>query len=249
MSIDFAVTDRIAHLKINRPEKLNALCRDLMASINCALKNIETKANVLVVSGGEKAFAVGVDLHEIHATNYENAVLNNFINDEWESIFNVRIPVIAAVAGYALGGGFEIALMSDIIIAADNAKFGFPEINIGLMPGLGGTQMLTKLIGAKAASKIIMTGEYVSAAQALQLGIISEITDEKQLMDIAFQCARNISKKPLTSLIAIKEAIRMSLDVGISAGMSMERCMFRSLFATSAKENSVKQFLRKNTQR
>jgi enoyl-CoA hydratase len=206
---------------------------------------IEQTSNVLVITGGEKAFAAGVDVSEIHSRSYEDAYLWSFIDHRWEGIFDVKIPVIAAVSGYALGGGFELALMCDIIIASKNATFGFPEINLGIMPGMGGTQMLTRIVGPKVASEIIMTGRFISAQEALDLKIASYITEKQELMNKAMELATKIAKKSTKSARMIKDAIRLSQEVGLRQGLKSERQMFRSLFSTSSKQKETEEFLNK----
>jgi enoyl-CoA hydratase/carnithine racemase len=169
----------------------------------------------------------------------------DFIDDRWERIFNVKIPVIAAVSGYALGGGFELALMCDIIIASRSAVFGFPEVNLGIMPGMGGTQLLTGIVGPKIAGEIIMTGEFFSAVRALELNIVSQITEDNELMKAAMALAKKIAQKSSMSTRLIKEAIRAAQNQGLTSGMRAERLMFRSLFSTDAKKNGIQDFFQK----
>ncbi|MDR1362344.1 MAG: enoyl-CoA hydratase/isomerase family protein [Holosporaceae bacterium] len=236
----------VAILTLNNPAKLNVLSSDLMAEIHRSLEGIEKKSNVLVIRGCEKAFAAGVDVSEIHALSYEKAYLNDFIDHRWESVFNVKIPVIAAVSGYALGGGFELVLMCDMVVAAPSAVFGFPEVNLGLMPGMGGTQLLTGIVGPKIASEILMTGRFVSSGEAATLGIVSHLTEESDdLLAKALDLAEKIAKKSVMSTRMIKEAVRMAQNIGLSSGLKSERQMFRSLFSTSFKQNGTEAFLKK----
>jgi enoyl-CoA hydratase/carnithine racemase len=230
---------------MDNPSKLNALSDSVMGELNEKLLNIEQRASVLVITGCEKAFAAGVEVGEINARSYEGAHIDEFIDYRWERVFDVKIPVIAAVSGYALGGGFELALMCDIIIASRSAVFGFPEVNLGIMPGMGGTQLLTSIVGPKVASEIIMTGEFFSAMKALDLHIISQIVAEEDLMKATMLLAKNISQKSSMSTRLIKEAIRVAQNQGLNSGIRTERIMFRSMFSTDSKRNGIRDFLQK----
>lgn len=245
MSIDFEINNSVAVLTLNNPKKLNALSIDFIEEIYDDLVDVEKKANVLVIFGTEKAFAAGVDVNEIEPLSFERALLNEFIDYKWERILNIKIPVISGVEKYALGGGFELALASDVIIASENAKFGFPEINLGLMPGLGGTQLLTRIVGTKKASELIMSGDFINAEEALQLNIISKIVPSSDLKKETLNLANKITKKSPTSLRLIKEAIQLSQNSGHLQGIKTERNLFRSLFSTSYKEKLTKEFLKK----
>lgn len=243
--IGFEIKNSIAVLTLNNPKKLNALSTEFVEEIYNYLLEVEKKANVLVIFGGEKAFAAGVDIKEIASLSSEEAVLQEFMDYKWERVLNTEIPVISGVKGYALGGGFELALASDIIIADQDAVFGFPEVNLGLMPGLGGTQLLTRIVGSMKASEMIMSGDSISAQEALKLGIVSKIAGNKNLHEETLALAEKISKKSPISLRLIKKSIRMSQNTGCDEGMKNERIMFRSLFSTSFKEIATKKFLKK----
>ncbi|MDR2268061.1 MAG: enoyl-CoA hydratase/isomerase family protein [Holosporaceae bacterium] len=243
--IELSSRGSIAILTLSNPAKLNALSTDLMAEIHGALDGIEKRFNVLVITGGQKAFAAGVDVSEIHALSYEMAYLEDFIDYRWESIFNVKIPVVAAVSGYALGGGFELALMCDIVVASTSATFGFPEVNLGIMPGMGGTQLLTGIVGPKIAAEILLTGRFVSAQEAADIGIVSILTNNDQLLDKTLELAEKISAKSVISTRMIKEAVRMAQNVGLCSGIKSERQMFRSMFSTSFKQKGTEAFLKK----
>jgi enoyl-CoA hydratase len=243
MPVNLSIDDSIAILALDNPDKLNALSSDFMKEIDEKICDIDQKANVLIITGCKKAFAAGVDISEIERHSSESACLENFIDHRWESVFNVKIPTIAAVSGYALGGGFELALMCDVIVATENAKFGFPEINLGLMPGMGGTQLLTRIVGPKLAGEIIMTGDFLSAQRAKELKIISQIVGDDELMPKALELAKKIAQKSLASLKMIKEAIRLAQNVGLTQGMQSERLMFRSLFSTADKKEKTRKFL------
>lgn len=237
----------VAILILNNPKKLNALSSEFIAEIYQRISSIKKETKVLVIkSGFTKAFAAGVNVQEIHDNSYESAYLNNFIDKTWEVVANVRIPVIAAVSGYALGGGFELALMCDIIVASKNAIFGFPEVNLGIMPGMGGTQFLTRNVGAKIASEILMTGRFVKAEEAFRLGLINYLMEnDNKMVKKTMEIAREIAKKSVMSTRIIKEAIRLAQDVGITQGIKSERQMFRSLFSTTFKQKGTEEFLDK----
>ena len=251
MSVDLSIQNKIAILTINNPHNLNALSSEVMNKISDLLYGIEKSANVLIIFGTSKAFAAGVDIEEINSLSFEEAYTRNFIDNRWESIRYVPIPVIAGVSGYALGGGFELALMCDIIIASENAKFGFPEINLGLMPGMGGTQMLSRIVGTKKATEIIMTGEIITANEAKNLNIVSRVVDNNKLSAETVSFATNLSQKSYISLRMIKESIKNSQNVSLNEGISIERQMFRSMFATESKKQGVQNFInkRKNNNR
>jgi enoyl-CoA hydratase/carnithine racemase len=245
MPVKLSQENSIAILQLNNPKKLNALSGDFINEIYDKIANIEKSAKVLIITGCDKAFAAGVDVSEINTLSYENAYLEDFIDYKWEYVFNIKIPVIAAVSGYALGGGFELALMCDIIVAAKNAIFGFPEVNLGIMPGMGGTQMLPKIVGAKIASEIMMTGRFISAEEAASLKIVSYLTEERELLKKSMELAEKIAEKSTLSTQMIKEAIRLSQNIGLNQGIKTERQMFRSLFSTSYKEKGIRNFLNK----
>lgn len=246
MSVDFEINNSVAILTLNNPKKLNALNTNFVEEIYDHLFDVEKKANVLVIFGTEKAFAAGVDINEIDSLTFEKALIKEFIDYKWERILNVKIPVISGVEKYALGGGFELALASDIIIANENAKFGFPEVNLGLMPGFGGTQLLTRIVGSKKASELIMSGDFIDAKEALQLNIVSKVlSSSADLKREALNLAKKIAEKSPTSLRLIKEAIQLSQNTGCLQGIKIERNLFRSLFSTSYKEKLTKKFLKK----
>ena len=246
MSVNFEINNSVAVLTLNNPKKLNALNTNFVEKIYDCLSDVEKKANVLVIFGTEKAFAAGVDINEIDTLSFEQALLNEFIDYKWERILNIKIPVISGVEKYALGGGFELALASDIIIANENAKFGFPEVNLGLMPGLGGTQLLTRIVGSKKASELIMSGDFIDAKEALRLNIVSKVLHSSaDLKQETLSLAKKISEKSPTSLRLIKEAIQLSQNTGCTQGIKTERNLFRSLFSTSYKEKLIKEFLKK----
>ena len=209
MAVTLEIRDSIAILRIDTPGKLNVLNTETMREVYNKLEDIEQKAKVLVIFGGEKAFAAGDDLNEIAKLDYEKAQTTEFMDFKWERVLRTRIPVIAGVKGYALGGGFELALACDMIFAAENAVFGFPEVNLGLMPGFGGTQLLTKIVGSKKASELIMTGDFITANQALELDIVNRIIETEKLEEEVINFAKRIAEKPLLSLLSIKSLAKV----------------------------------------
>lgn len=247
MLVELTYENNIATLILNNPQKLNALSSEFVAEMYQRISEIPEEAKVLVVrSGFPKAFAAGVNVQEIHDHSFESAYLKDFIDEKWEAIFHLKIPTIAAVTGYALGGGFELALMCDIVVASEAAVFGFPEVNLGLMPGMGGTQLLTRAIGSKVASEIIMTGRFIKADEALRLGIVNHVVkDDEAMLSKAVEIAQVMAQKSVISLKMIKDAIRLSEEVGLIQGIKSERQMFRSLFSTDSKKEGTEAFLKK----
>jgi enoyl-CoA hydratase len=244
MAVSLRTEDSVAFLTISTSGKINVLSSSVMREIDEKIRDADRKANVLVIEGEGRSFAAGVDVAEIDSHSFESAMEHDFIDYLWESVLRVKIPTIAAVSGYVLGGGFELALMCDIIIAAENSKFGFPEVNLGIMPGMGGTQMLTRAVGPKLASEIIMTGDFLSATRAYELGIVSKTVPNDCLTESVRELARSLAKKTPLSLRMIKEAINLAQNVGLGQGIRSERLMFRSLFSTDAKESKIKEFLK-----
>ncbi|MBE6447443.1 MAG: enoyl-CoA hydratase/isomerase family protein [Alphaproteobacteria bacterium] len=245
MPVNLQIIDNVAVLEMNNEKKLNVLNTDVMHEIYNCLDNIEQKAKVLVIFGCDRAFAAGDDLNEIDTLDYEQAQLLEFMDSKWERVLHTKIPVIAGVQGYALGGGFELALMCDMIIASEDAVFGFPEVNLGLMPGLGGTQQLAKIVGTKKATEMIMMGDFITATQASELKIINKIINKGNFEDEVLQFAKKLASKPSLSLLAIKEALTLSQNVGRDEGMKVERYLFRALCSTSDKKKLVSNFLSK----
>lgn len=247
MLTDLVYEDNIGILTLNNPSKLNALSSEFVLEIFHEISACKEDTKVLIVkSECPKAFVAGVDIREIHEHSFESAYLEEFINDAWEVIADLKIPVIAAVSGYALGGGFELALMSDIIVASKKAVFGFPEVNLGIMPGMGGTQRLTRTVGPKIANELLMTGRFVRADEALRLGLVNYVMeDETTTMSKCMELAREIASKSTMSTRMIKDAVRVAQEVGLEQGIKFERQMFRSLFSTSFKKKGTEAFLNK----
>lgn len=237
------VKESIYTIKINREEKGNALNEDLVTDIYNAVTDIESlnDAKVILLCGGEKFFSAGVDISMIANTTYEKSLNNKFMDEKWTYLERISIPVISIVEGIAFGGGFELSLMSDMIISGENAKFAFPEVNLGLMPGLGGTRKLSDLIGFQKAFEIITTGKTITAEEAEDLGIVSYIDNNpfKKGLEIADQ----IATKSLTAIQSIKKMFQIMKRRLYMEDITFERQLFTSLFSTNDKEKLTQKFL------
>jgi len=224
---------RVGLITLNRPKALNALSSDLIAELNQALEKFETDDGIgcIVITGSEKAFAAGADIKEMQPKNYMDVYLGDFLTS-WEAVSRARKPVIAAVAGYALGGGCELAMMCDFILAADTAKFGQPEVSLGVMPGVGGTQRLTRFIGKSKAMEMNLTGRMMDAEEAERSGLVSRIIPADELMEEAMKVATKIADFSLPSVMMIKEATNKAYETTLYEGVKFERRLFQSMFAT-----------------
>ena len=245
-NILFYKEGKIAFIQLNRPKALNALCDDLMVEMDILLSKIQEDKNisVVVLKGSKNAFAAGADISEMKEKNLIDHINNDFIK-KWESISNFKKPIIASVAGYALGGGCEIAMMCDIIIAAENAKFGQPEINLGTIPAAGGTQRLVKSIGKSKAMELVLTGKIITAKEAKEIGLISEVVSLENLEAETFDIAKKISEKSLPVLILAKEAVLRSYETSLAEGLRNERRLFQSTFSLNDQKEGMKAFLEK----
>jgi len=225
--------DQVGIITLNRPQALNALCADLIRELAEALDVFEADAGVgcIVVTGSEKAFAAGADIKEMQNFNYMDAYQRDFITDGWERLAQCRKPTIAAVAGFALGGGCEIAMMCDMIIAADTAKFVQPEIKLGTLPGAGGTQRLTRAIGKAKAMDLCLTGRMMDAEEAERAGLIARIVEADKLMDEAMDAANVIAGMSRPAVLINKESVNRSFETTLAEGIRFERRMFHSTFA------------------
>lgn len=234
-------------IKLNRPEALNALNSELLGELADALEKAETDAKVraIVITGSEKAFAAGADIKEMSDKTYAEMAQDNFFFANAERITATRKPVIAAVAGYALGGGCELAMICDILIAADTAKFGQPEINLGIIPGIGGTQRLAHAVGKAKAMEMVLTGRFMDAEEAERAGLVSRIVPAKKLMDEAMSAAEKIAEKSLLATAAAKEAVNRAFEVSLSEGVLFERQSFQGLFASEDQKEGMAAFQEK----
>ncbi len=238
--------NRVGVITLNRPKALNALCAKLIEELNCALDGFETDNAIkaIVVTGSARAFAAGADISEMRDKDFIAVTANDFI-EPWERITRCRKPVIAAVAGYALGGGCELAMMCDIIIAADNAKFGQPEITLGTIPGSGGTQRLTRAVGKSKAMDMILTGRMMDAEEAMRAGLVSRVVPADKLLDEALALADKIAEMSMPVLAMAKDAVNRAFETSLSEGVRFERRLFQSTFATDDRKEGMAAFVEK----
>jgi len=237
---------RVGIIRLNRPQVLNALNKALVGELNAAVDAFDADANVgcILVTGNEKAFAAGADIKEMADKPYIDAFLNNFGANE-DAIARARKPVVAAVAGFALGGGCEFAMQADVIIAADNAKFGQPEIKLGVIPGYGGTQRLTHAVGKAKAMDMILTGRMMDATEAERAGLVARVVPLANLMDEAMKVADTIASMSLPSVLSAKEAVNRAFETSLTEGVLFERRVFQALFATKDQKEGMAAFVEK----
>ncbi len=238
---------RAALITLNRPKQLNALDDALMDELGAALLAFDQDDGIgcIVITGNEKAFAAGADISRMAPLGYMQVFNGNFITRNWETIRLVRKPVIAAVAGFALGGGCELAMMCDFIIAADSARFGQPEIKIGIIPGAGGTQRLPRAVGKSKAMDLVLTGRMMDAAEAERAGLVSRVVPAAQLIDEALSAAAAICGMSGPSVAMAKESVNRAFEGSLADGISYERRLFHSLFATEDQKEGMDAFLNK----
>jgi enoyl-CoA hydratase len=246
-TINFEVRGKVALITLNRPKALNALCGQLMDELTDALGGIEKNPDIgcTVITGSERAFAAGADITEMKDKNYIDVFTEDFITSNWETVTRTRKPVIAAVAGFALGGGCELAMMCDFIIAAESAKFGQPEIKLGVIPGSGGTQRLTRFVGKSKAMDMCLTGRMMDAQEAERSGLVSRIVPNDQLIDEALKTAAIIADMSRPSVIVAKEAINRAYETTLSEGVRFERRTFHALFAFDDQKEGMSAFVEK----
>jgi enoyl-CoA hydratase len=237
---------RVGIVRLNRPQALNALNAALIAELNAAIDTFESDPNIgcMVITGSDKAFAAGADIKEMAAQSYLDAFMGDFVAD-WDRVARARKPVIAAVAGFALGGGCELAMHCDIIIAADNAKFGQPEIKLGVIPGIGGTQRLTRAVGKAKAMDMCLTGRMMDAAEAERAGLVARVVPLAVLMDEALKAAETIASMSLPAVMVAKEAINRAFETTLAEGIRFERRVFHALFATEDQKEGMAAFVEK----
>jgi enoyl-CoA hydratase len=234
-------------ITLNRPQALNALCEALVEELNKALDAYEADAAIgaIVVTGSAKAFCAGADIKEMSDKTYVQAYTEDFVTRNWERLARCRKPVIAAVAGFALGGGCEVAMMCDFIIAADTARFGQPEITLGIIPGAGGTQRLTRLVGKSKAMEMILTGRMMDAAEAERAGLVSRVVPAAELLDEAVKVATKIAGLSRPSVMLAKEAVNRAYETTLAEGIRFERRVFHSTFATEDQKEGMAAFAAK----
>lgn len=243
------IEDYTALIRLNRPEALNALNSQLMGELAHAMRaaDADDQVRCIVVTGSEKAFAAGADVKEMATKTYAEVFFDNLFGPEAEAIAAIRKPVIAAVGGYCLGGGCELAMMCDFIIAADTAKFGQPEINLGIVAGMGGTQRLTRAIGKAKAMDMNLTGRFMDATEAERAGLVSRIVPAKALVEEAKKVAAKIAEKSLLTAMMVKESVNRAQETVLSEGLLFERRMFHAAFATEDQKEGMSAFLEKRT--
>ncbi len=236
--------DNVGLIKLNRPQAMNALCVALTVEMTDALNDFEEDGSIgcVILTGSEKAFAAGADIKEMQSKTYMEAFKGNFITDTWEAPAKFRKPIIAAVAGYALGGGCELAMMCDFILAADTAKFGQPEITLGILPGAGGTQRLTRAVGKSKAMEMCLTGRMMDAEEAERAGLVSRILPADTLLDEALKTASKIAGMSMPVTMMNKEAVDQAFETTLSQGVLFERRLFHSAFALEDQKEGMAAF-------
>ena len=238
---------QVGVVTLNRPKQLNALNNQLMDELGSALKAFDADDSIgcIIITGSEKAFAAGADIGAMATLDFADVYQRDFITRNWEQIRAVRKPVIAAVSGFALGGGCELAMMCDFIIAADNARFGQPEIKLGIIPGAGGTQRLPRAVGKAKAMDMALTGRMMDAAEAERAGLVSRVVPLDKLMDEALGAALTICEFSQIAVMAAKESINRSFESGLSDGVMFERRLFHATFATTDQKEGMDAFVNK----
>jgi enoyl-CoA hydratase len=239
--------EKVGIITLNRPKQLNALNSELMVEMGTALKLFDADPHIgcIILTGSEKAFAAGADIGAMATYSYADVYKNDYITRDWETLRSIRKPIIAAVSGFALGGGCEVAMMCDIIIAADNARFGQPEIKLGIIPGAGGTQRLPRAIGKAKAMDLALTGRMMDAQEAERAGLVSRVVPLDKLMDEALGSALSICDYSQIAVMSAKESINRAFESSLSDGVMFERRMFHALFATEDQKEGMDAFVNK----
>ncbi|THD85523.1 enoyl-CoA hydratase [Aliigemmobacter aestuarii] len=243
------IEDYVALIRLNRPDALNALNSKLMGELSEALTAADGNDNVrcIIITGSEKAFAAGADIKEMSEKTFVDVFGDDMFAAETEAVTRVRKPIIAAVAGYALGGGCELAMMCDFILCADNAKFGQPEINLGVVAGMGGTQRLTRFVGKSKSMDMHLTGRFMDAAEAERCGLVSRVVPAKELIAEAKKTAAKIAEKSQITVLAVKESVNRAYETTMREGLLFERRVFHSLFSTEDQKEGMAAFLEKRS--
>jgi enoyl-CoA hydratase len=241
------VHGKVGLIRINRPERMNALNDAVVDAIGAALDTFEADDTIgaIVITGNEKAFAAGADIGAMAEFDYQHAYRTDYITRNWERVKTCRKPIIAAVAGYALGGGCELAMMCDFIIAADNAKFGQPEIKLGILPGAGGTQRLPRAVGKAKAMDMCLTARFMDAEEAERAGLVSRIVPVDRLLDEALSAAQTIASYSLPVVMMVKECVNRAFESSLAEGLLFERRVFHAAFALEDQKEGMKAFLEK----
>ncbi len=246
-SIIVEIEDHICVIKLNRPESLNALSQSMLEEFCTALEDADAndKVRCIIITGSNKAFAAGAEIKEMSEMSYVDVYCKDLFAHPSNRIKGIRKPIIAAVAGYALGGGCELAMACDFIIAADNAKFGQPEINLGVIPGMGGSQRLTHAVGKAKSMDMNLTGRFMEAAEAERSGLVSRVVETKELMDVAISAAHKVAEKSLLASMTVKDAVNRALELPLTEGLNYERRVFHALFATEDQSEGMAAFVEK----
>lgn len=250
MAYEMIVTETeggVGVIRLNRPKALNALCDQLMAELGQALHDFDADDAIrcIVLTGSERAFAAGADIREMERRTYPATALDDFIGKSWEVVTTIRKPVIAAVAGFALGGGCELAMMCDLIIAADTARFGQPEINLGVIPGAGGTQRLTRAIGKAKAMEMILTGRMMDATEAERANLVARVVPAADLMAEAMKTAHTVAAMSPVAVALAKRSVNRAFETTLAEGVAYERASFLPLFGTPHQREGMQAFIEK----
>ncbi len=245
-TIKTEIKGKVGLITLNRPQALNALCDELATELTQAIETFDNdpKIHVLILTGSEKAFAAGADIKEIAPKTFSDVYSENFIT-KWECAARCRKPIIAAISGYALGGGCELAMMCDMIIATTTAKFSQPEITIGILPGAGGTQRLTRAVGKAKAMELCLTGRMFSAEEAEKMGLVTKVVEPEALIEETFSLAEKIASFSLPVTMIIKEAINQSFETGLKDGIHFERRLFHGAFSLEDRNEGMQAFIEK----
>ncbi len=241
------VRGRVGLLTLDRPKALNALSNDVIAELAAAMRAFDADDNIgaMVLTGSEKAFAAGADIGAMQGWSYMDVYKQDYLGGDWESLKRIRKPIIAAVAGYALGGGCELAMLCDFIIAAENARFGQPEIKLGVIPGYGGTQRLPRAISKAKAMDLVLTARMMDAQEAERAGLVSRVVPVERLLDEALEAAAVIASMSLPSVIMAKECVNMAYEGSLNDTLMFERRNFHALFATEDQKEGMSAFVEK----
>ena len=250
MSFELIIAEtrgRVGLITLNRPKAMNALNDQVMDEIGQALDGFEADDNIgaIVITGSEKAFAAGADIGAMASFSYMDAYKGDYITRNWERVKSCRKPIIAAVAGFALGGGCELAMMCDIIIAADSAKFGQPEVKLGILPGAGGTQRLPRAVGKAKAMDLCLTSRFMDAAEAEKAGLVARVSPAEQLLEETLKAAQTIAGFSLPVVMMIKESVNRAFEGSLSEGLLFERRVFHSAFALNDQKEGMAAFVEK----
>ncbi len=239
--------DRVGLIRLNRPAAMNALCDQLMGELGVQLLAFDADPAIgaIVLTGSDKAFAAGADIKEMRDRTHPAALLEDFIGAQWETVTRVKKPVIAAVAGFALGGGCELAMMCDIILAADTAKFGQPEIKLGIIPGAGGTQRLTRAVGKAKAMELVLTGRMMDAAEAERSNLVARVVPAASLLEEALKLAASIAAMSPVATVVAKQAVNRAFETVLAEGVRAERTLFLPLFGTPDQQEGMAAFVEK----